>query len=134
MYDGVRARECGDPQTKKASIIILSKPILGRHGVWAVHGSPVSGILATGGGDATVKVWAPTSASAGRSAAENRVLSGDKRLGDERGTPPGWECVGGVRGTIGAVGAVLITEDEMFFGTSEALIARFPLQSCMPVP
>eukprot|EP00904_Undaria_pinnatifida_P007038 jgi/Undpi1/3464/HiC_scaffold_16.g06836.m1 len=44
-----------------------------------------------------------------------------------------WDCVGGVRGAVGAVGAVLMTEDALMFGTSEALIARFPLQSCMPV-
>lgn len=40
-----------------------------------------------------------------------------------------WECVSGVRGTIGAVGAVIICEEGLFFGTSEALITGFPLKS-----
>lgn len=98
-----------------------------------MHGSPFSGIFATGGGDATVKVWAPTQTLSGR-AAETRTSRNGKGLGDAQRASIGWECVGGVRGTIGAVGAVAITEDELLFGTSEALIARFPLQSCMPVP
>lgn len=43
-----------------------------------------------------------------------------------------WECVGGVRGAAGAVGTVLMHEEALAFGTSESLIARFPLQLCMP--
>lgn len=70
-------------------------------------------------------------ASAGVGGGENGVM-GDKRGGERRGGRR-WECVGGVRGAVGAVGAVLMTEEALLFGTSEALIARFPLQSCMPV-
>lgn len=139
-----------------------------RHGVWAVHGLSTSGVFASGGGDAAVKVWAPkitqadttgyttktrgdgakidtASAEIGGDGTKNDNASpgvggdgigvmGDKR-GDERcgGSGRRWECVGGVRGAVGAVGAVLMTEEALLFGTSEALIARFPLQSCMPV-
>lgn len=97
--------------------------------MWAVNGSSVPGVFTTGGGDATVKVWAPTCTS---SAEENASYDDveDKRLAD-RGHIR-WDCVGGVRGTVGAVGAVLMTEEALLFGTSEAIIATFPLQSCMP--
>lgn len=135
--------------------------------MWAVHGLSTSGVFASGGGDAAVKVWAPkitqtdttgyTTKTAGNGAKNDTAsaeiegdetkndnaspgvegdgngVMGDKRCGERRGGGRRWECVGGVRGAVGAVGAVLMTEEALLFGTSEALIARFPLQSCMPV-
>lgn len=104
-----------------------------RHGVWAVHGSSLSGAFATGGGDTNVKIWA-------QSASADVVDREGIGEGVIDGTPSGengqqhqrWECVGGVRGTAGAVGTVLMNEQALTFGTSEALIARFPVQLCMP--
>ncbi|CAM9989024.1 unnamed protein product [Sphacelaria rigidula] len=116
-----------------------------RHGVWAVHACSDVGIFASGGGDATVKVWAPIlkdqlpGENADRLSEQNSSGEGDAletrwAVAGSR-TPrwgQGWECVGGVRGTIGAVGAVLVTDEDLKFGTSEAMIASFPLRSCMP--
>lgn len=93
-----------------------------------MHGSAVSGIFATGGGDATLKIWAPKATVDPCREAESTPTG---MAGGERGQS--WECVGGVRGVVGAVGAVLMTEEKLLFGTTEALIAEFPLQSCMPV-
>lgn len=92
-----------------------------------------------------MKVWAPilkdrlsgesadqlreqNSSGEGDALETKRTEAGSKipRWGQE------WECVGGVRGTIGAVGAVLVTDEDLKFGTSEAMIASFPLRSCMP--
>lgn len=102
-----------------------------------MHGSSLSCAFATGGGDATVKLWAPTTtnyAEHGNEEAERDNLgSGETRSQQQQQhQPQRWEVVGGVRGTAGAVGAVLIDEQALVFGTSEALIARFPLQLCMP--
>lgn len=105
--------------------------------MWAVHGSSLSGVFATGGGDATVKIWAP-SANIGNVSDANVTPKEGKMVNEERGQRQQqqqqhvWECVGGVRGAAGAVGAILVNEQALVFGTSEALIARFPLQSCMP--
>lgn len=111
-----------------------------RHGVWAVHGSSLSGVFATGGGDATVKIWAQKAST--EVADHEAVGVGVIDAGVVDGTPSEehgqqhhqqrWECVGGVRGTAGAVGTVLMNEQALTFGTSEALIASFPLQLCMP--
>ncbi|CAM9412333.1 unnamed protein product [Ectocarpus sp. 12 AP-2014] len=106
-----------------------------RHGVWAVHGLSLSGAFATGGGDATVKLWAPTTtnnAKHGDEEAERDNLGSGQSRRQQQQQQQRWEVVGGVRGTAGAVGAVLIDEQALVFGTSEALIARFPLQLCMP--
>ncbi|CAM9459645.1 unnamed protein product [Ectocarpus sp. 6 AP-2014] len=106
-----------------------------RHGVWAVHGSSLSGAFATGGGDATVKLWAPTTtnnAEHGNEEAERDNFGSGESRHQQQQQQQRWELVGGVRGTAGAVGAVLIDEQALVFGTSEALIARFPLQLCMP--
>lgn len=118
-----------------------------RHGVWTVHGRADTGIIATGGGDATVKVWIPSAltlvpaARGSPSTLRNPKPSTDATRECRRDGVEGvhhsqevkWESVGGVRGTIGAVGAVLMTEETLLFGTSEALIADFPLHSCMPL-
>lgn len=109
-----------------------------RHGVWAVHGSSLSGVIATGGGDATVKIWAPGANTGDNISGDNVTLKAGKMVSKEyvqeqqQQQQQGWECVGGVRGAAGAVGALLMNEQALVFGTSEALIARFPLQSCMP--
>lgn len=99
--------------------------------MWAVHGLSVSGgVFATGAGDATVKIWAPNT-----SIAEANGMVMDGRGNIESGQHQHhqkWECVGGVRGAAGAVGAVLMSQQALVFGTSEALIARFPLHCCMP--
>lgn len=95
-----------------------------------MHGSPFSSIFVTGGGDATVQVWAPANTiSAERDSDEDDETG---RRFDEGGRMK-WECVSGVRGTIEAVGAVIICEEGLFFGTSEALIMRFPFKSSFPV-
>lgn len=105
--------------------------------MWAVHGSSLSGgVFATGGGDATVKIWAP-GANTGDLNDDNGSLNKvgkivSEEYGQQQQQQHGWECIGGVRGAAGAVGALLMDEEALVFGTSEALIARFPLQSCMP--
>lgn len=88
------------------------------------------GMFATGGGDASVKIWTPTA-----HLPEDRCDKdhNEKESGMAFFGSAGWECAGGVRGTVGAVGAVLLTKNSLNFGTSEAVIASFPLQSCMPV-
>eukprot|EP00752_Nemacystus_decipiens_P012120 g10745.t1 len=107
-----------------------------RHGVWAVHGLSLSGgVFATGGGDATVKIWAPsTNTKIGEMNGSGLTIGGAETASErpEQHDQLRWECVGGVRGAAGAVGAVLMNEEALVFGTSEALIARFPLQLCMP--
>lgn len=85
--------------------------------------SLVPGVFATGGGDATVKVWAP----AARIPQDNDG-SCNEELAARRHN---WECVGGIQGTVGAVSTILMTEDTLNFGTSQAILASFPLQSCM---
>ncbi len=101
--------------------------------MWAVHGSSHSGVFATGGGDTAVKICAQ---SASDDAVDGEGVGGgvvDETPSEEHGQQhQRWECVGGVRGTAGAVGTVLMNEQALTFGTSEALIARFPLQLCMP--
>lgn len=102
--------------------------------MWAVHGLPLSGVFATGGGDATVKIWAPNT-SIGELTGADIMGGGIATAGEQQyqhRQHQRWECVGGVRGAAGAVGAVLMNEEALVFGTSEALIARFPLQLCMP--
>lgn len=98
-----------------------------------MHGSSTSGVFATGGGDATVKIWAPRAVT-GNVSGDNVMLGGGQIVSEEHDQRQHhrWECVGGVRGAAGAVGAVLVNEEALVFGTSEALIARFPLKSCMP--
>lgn len=102
--------------------------------MWTVHSSFPSGVFATGGGDASIKLWAPVKkigkCDAG-SDTDGKVAS-PKRENEQQEPRQIWECVGGVRGTAGAVGAILMSEHALVFGTSDALIARFPLQSCMP--
>ncbi|CAM9459423.1 unnamed protein product [Hapterophycus canaliculatus] len=105
-----------------------------RHGVWAVDSSFLSGAFATGGGDATIKLWAPTK-SFGDVNDGGDIYRKDERPSrenEQQEQTRRWECVGGVRGAAGAVGAILMSEHELVFGTSEAVIARFPLQLCMP--
>lgn len=99
--------------------------------MWAVHGFSLSGVFATGGGDATVKIWAPDT-STGEVNGTDVMDGGDETASEQHQPCKRWECVGGVRGAAGAVGAVLMNEEALVFGTSEALIARFPLQLCMP--
>lgn len=101
-----------------------------------MHGSSLSGgVFATGGGDAAVKIWAPnTKTKIGEVNGTEVVDGGGETAGEQHQQQhhQTWECVGGVRGAAGAVGAVLMNEEALVFGTSEALIARFPLQLCMP--
>lgn len=103
--------------------------------MWAVHSSSLSGVFATGGGDATIKLWAPAEkidqVNAGSDADGEHEMP-PSRENEQQEQTQRWECVGGVRGAAGAVGAILMSEQALIFGTSEALIARFPLQSCMP--
>lgn len=95
-----------------------------------MHGSPFSSIFVTGGGDATVQLWAPAKTIPSEGGSDEDDATG--RRFDE-GARLKWECVSGARGTIGAVGAVIICEEGLFFGTSEALITRFPFESSFPV-
>lgn len=102
-----------------------------------MHGLSLSGgVFATGGGDATVKIWAPNTNTRIGEANGAEVMGGGGETASEQQQQQQrrerWECVGGVRGAAGAVGAVLMNEEALTFGTSEALIARFPLQLCMP--
>ncbi|CAM9520225.1 unnamed protein product [Scytosiphon promiscuus] len=105
-----------------------------RHGVWAVHSSPFSGVFASGGGDATIKLWAPIKKIGEVSTGSKIKENGERTSGEneQQDQAQRWECVGGVRGAAGAVGAIFMSEKALVFGTSEALIARFPLQKCMP--
>eukprot|EP00903_Cladosiphon_okamuranus_P008391 g8067.t1 len=111
-----------------------------RHGVWAVHGLPLSGgVFATGGGDATVKIWAPNTYTNFGKVGGMKIMdrggetaSAEHQHQHQHHQGQRWECVGGVRGAAGAVGTVLLSDEALVFGTSEALIATFPLQFCMP--
>lgn len=105
-----------------------------RHGVWAVHGLSFSGgLFATGGGDASVKIWAPTTnINIGEVNGADAMDGGGETESEQNQQHQRWECVGGVRGAAGAVGTVFMDQEALVFGTSEALITRFPLQLCMP--
>lgn len=106
--------------------------------MWAVHGLPLSGgVFATGGGDATVKIWAPnTNLNIGEVNGTDVMDGGGETASEQhqqhQHQRQRWVCVGGVRGAAGAVGTVLMNNEALVFGTSEALIARFPLRLCMP--
>ena len=102
--------------------------------MWAAHGLSLSGgVFATGGGDATVKIWAPcTTTNTSEVDGTDVTVGNGEAVSERKHQHQRWECVGGVRGVAGAVGAVLMNADALVFGTSEALIARFPTHLCMP--